>query len=66
MGNLKIIRAALLVAAAMAPMSAVAAQGARETSAMPRLHYTSRTLANGLQVYAIPDASSPSVSVQVW
>jgi len=33
---------------------------------VPPLHYTSRTLANGLRVYAVRDPASSNVSVQVW
>ena len=36
------------------------------TTPLPPLHYTSRTLANGLRVYAVRDADSSNVSVQVW
>jgi zinc protease len=35
-------------------------------ASVPPLLYTSRTLANGLRVYALPDTSSPNVAVQVW
>ncbi|MBB6251523.1 M16 family metallopeptidase [Nitrospirillum iridis] len=33
---------------------------------VPPLAFTTRTLANGLKVIALPDASTPTVSVQVW
>lgn len=33
---------------------------------LPPIHYTSRTLANGLRVYAVRDPGSAEVSVQVW
>jgi len=33
---------------------------------LPPIHYASRTLANGLRVYAVRDADSSNVSVQVW
>ena len=33
---------------------------------MPPIHYQTRTLANGLRVYAIRDTTSSNVSVQVW
>ena len=36
------------------------------TTPLPPIHYTSRTLANGLRVYAVPDPHSSNVSVQVW
>ncbi|QNM81933.1 insulinase family protein [Sphingomonas sabuli] len=50
-----------LPAAAQAPATA-------QTSApaVPPIAFTSRTLANGLRVYSIPDQSSPNVSVEVW
>jgi zinc protease len=34
--------------------------------AFPRLEFAHRTLGNGLQVYSVPDHSSPTVSIQVW
>ncbi len=34
--------------------------------AVAPLEYTTRTLPNGLRVYAMPDASTANVSVQVW
>ena len=61
---LKSFSAALLLGTAV-PLSAVQAQ-ASPTSDVPPINYTSRTLANGLKVYAIRDDSSPNVSVQVW
>jgi len=33
---------------------------------VPPIRYTSRTLPNGLRVYALRDTASPNVSVQVW
>ncbi|MFL6209143.1 MAG: M16 family metallopeptidase [Pyrinomonadaceae bacterium] len=33
---------------------------------MPRLNFKERTLANGLRVLSAPDASSPTVAIQVW
>jgi zinc protease len=33
---------------------------------MPQLKFTDRTLANGMRVLAAPDASSPTVAIQVW
>ncbi|HEV2815597.1 MAG TPA: pitrilysin family protein, partial [Allosphingosinicella sp.] len=55
------VRAA--VAALLALGSPLFAQG---PSPVPPLHYTSRTLANGLRVYAVRDPASSNVSVQVW
>src|SRR6266852_237656 len=34
--------------------------------AFPRIEFVHRTLGNGLQVYSVPDHSSPTVSIQVW
>ena len=46
------------------PAKAVPAASAK--LAVAPLNYTSRTLANGLKVYAIPDAATANVTVQVW
>lgn len=47
------------------PASAKPIVGAR-TSAVPSLGFTTRTLANGLTVYAIRDTRTANVSVQMW
>ena len=39
---------------------------AQTSTPLPPIHYTSRTLANGLRVYAVRDPASANVSVQVW
>jgi zinc protease len=39
---------------------------AQASAPLPPIHYTSRTLANGLRVYAVRDPGSSTVSVQVW
>ena len=47
----------------------VDATGAAPTSAkldVPNVAFTERVLRNGLQVIAVPNAASPTVSVQVW
>jgi zinc protease len=44
---------------------AVAAQPSGELRIAP-IAFTERTLANGLQVIAVPGGASPTVSVQVW
>src|SRR5919112_304884 len=36
------------------------------SATVPPIAYRTRTLPNGLRVYAIKDDSSPNVSVQVW
>lgn len=38
----------------------------RAQTAMPRLTYRDRTLANGLRVLTVEDHSSPTVAIQVW
>jgi zinc protease len=56
--------AALFVAAAPAAY----AQGARPAAAVavPPIAFTERTLPNGLKLYAVRDATTPNVSIQVW
>ena len=63
---LKALSAALLLGAAM-PLAAAEAQTPRSAAApVPPIHYTSRTLSNGLRIFAIQDNGSLNVSVQVW
>jgi zinc protease len=59
-----ILFGALLFSSGAPSMAAV--QEAPVTSPVPAIKYDSRTLANGLRVFTIPDDSSPNVSVQVW
>ncbi|GHH22776.1 peptidase M16 [Sphingomonas glacialis] len=61
-------RAALLLGAALLPLTAATAQPAPTTPApaIKPIAFTERTLANGLRVYAIRDTTTPNVSVQVW
>ncbi|MEO5492700.1 MAG: pitrilysin family protein [Sphingomonas sp.] len=67
---MRLTRAALLMGVALLPLTAVAAP----KKAPPRapaatvkpIAYTTRTLANGLRVYAIRDTKTANVSVQVW
>ena len=33
---------------------------------IPPIHYTHRTLANGLEQYSIRDTSAPTVAIHVW
>ncbi|MBS0582335.1 MAG: insulinase family protein [Proteobacteria bacterium] len=54
-------RAIALLAAAGASVAAFAAD-----LAIPKIAYSERTLANGLQVITIEDHTSPTVAVQVW
>ncbi len=55
--------AGLLLVSCNAEKPVPAADGSLQ---VPELKYTERTLANGLRVYAMPDANTASVSVQVW
>ncbi len=57
---------ALSAAPALAQAPAPAAAPIAAPIAVPRIAYTARTLANGLQVYSARDASSPTVAVHVW
>jgi zinc protease len=66
-------KASFIVAALLAGSASLAAAPAlaqrrapAATSAVPPLAFTSRTLPNGLIVYAIRDASTANVSVQMW
>lgn len=43
-----------------------AASAAASDLGVPPIRYTSRTLPNGLRVYALRDVTSPNVAVQVW
>ncbi|WP_440978305.1 M16 family metallopeptidase [Sphingomonas pseudosanguinis] len=69
---MRLFRAALLLGVAALPTLAGAqaappqtAMGARTESVKP-IDFTTRTLPNGLRVYAIRDTTTPNVSVQVW
>jgi len=56
-----------IVRAALAALFALGSPlFAQASSPVAPLHYTSRTLANGLRVYAVRDPASSNVSVQVW
>ena len=65
---MRLSRAALLLGAALLPLTAVAARPAPKATApaIKPIEFTERTLANGLRVYAIRDTTTPNVSVQVW
>jgi zinc protease len=60
------IRSTLRAALAALALSAAAAPAFAQAPAVPPIHYQSRTLPNGLRVYAIRDTTSSNVSVQVW
>ena len=61
-------RALLLISSCLVAACAVTGTPppAPAAPAIAPLDYTSRTLANGLRVYAVQDRASPNVSVQVW
>ncbi|TPG15309.1 M16 family metallopeptidase [Sphingomonas oligophenolica] len=61
---MRFIRAALLLSAALTPLPACA-QAVKSTAVKP-IAFTTRTLANGLRVYALRDTGTPNVAVQVW
>lgn len=72
---MRLTRAALLMGVAFLPIAASAATPARKpapkvaaatATAVKPIAYTTRTLANGLRVYAIRDTKTANVSVQVW
>jgi len=56
----------LVSLAAIASALAVATPILAAPAAIAPLSFTERTLPNGLRVYALPDKSATSVSVQVW
>ncbi|HYI47234.1 MAG TPA: pitrilysin family protein [Allosphingosinicella sp.] len=60
------IRSTLRAALAALALSAATAPVFAQAPAVPPIHYQSRTLPNGLRVYAIRDTTSSNVSVQVW
>src|SRR4051794_27282099 len=66
---MQLYRAALLLGAALLPLTApviAQAKDAPASTAVKPIDFTERTLANGLRVYAIRDAGTSNVSVQVW
>ena len=70
---MRLFRAALLLGVALLPLTAVAAPkktppraAAASAATVKPIAYTTRTLANGLRVYAIRDIKTANVSVQVW
>ncbi len=56
----------VLAAAAALSLAPIGTAARAAAPAIAPLHYQSRTLANGLQVYALRDPGSANVSVQVW
>ncbi|MDB5421699.1 MAG: peptidase domain protein, partial [Brevundimonas sp.] len=56
----------LALGAAAPAMAQQASPSALEALTPPPLEYTHRTLANGLNVYAMPDATAGTVTVTMW
>ena len=64
---MRLVRAALMLGAALLPLAATAQTAPKpNTAAVKPIAYTERTLANGLRVYALRDTTTPNVAVQVW
>lgn len=63
---MRLYRAALLLGAALLPLSVQAQKAPAPAAAVKPIDFTERTLANGLKVYAIRDTGTSNVSVQVW
>ena len=63
---MRLTRAALLLGAALLPTAVSHAAAPSPAAVVKPIAFTERTLANGLQVYAIPDSTTSNVSVQVW
>ena len=64
---MRLVRAALLLGAALLPLAANAQTAPKPNAvAVKPIAYTERTLANGLRVYALRDTTTPNVAVQVW
>ena len=65
---MRLIRAAMLLAATLLPVALTAATPVAKPAAatVKPIAYTTRTLANGLRVYAVRDTKTANVSVQVW
>jgi zinc protease len=63
-------RFVVLIAAAFALVACATSSAPQQPAAgaleVAPLQYTMRTLPNGLRVYAMPDANTANVSVQVW
>jgi zinc protease len=62
---------ALLLASVLLPAPLASAQSAQSAqssaqAAVPPIPFTTRTLPNGLKLYAVRDTATPNVSVQVW
>jgi len=62
---MRLFRTACLLGAAFLPL-AIPATAAVPVAAVKPIDFTTRTLANGLTVYAIRDTGTSNVAVQVW
>ena len=60
------LRSILVGASALAILSAGPASAQIAPETVPPIRYTHRELANGLDVYALPDPSAATVTVQMW
>jgi len=65
---MRLFRAALLLGVAALPSLAGAqtAPSSARTESVKPIAFTTRTLPNGLRIYAIRDTATPNVAVQVW
>jgi zinc protease len=65
---LTILCTTLLAGAALgaAPAPQSSSKQVVNSLTFPKIDFTHRTLANGLEVYSVPDHSSPTVAIQVW
>jgi zinc protease len=57
----------LFILSSLAIAASGLAQAKKDTTlTLPKIQYRHRTLGNGMEVYSIPDHSSPTVAIQVW
>ena len=64
---MRLVRAALLLGAALLPASLDARPApVAAPSGVKPIAFTTRTLGNGLRIYALRDTTTPNVAVQVW
>ena len=59
-------RLAIVMLCVAAFSASLAAQEKPETVRPPKLHFTTHTLANGLQVILLEDHAAPVINLQVW
>ena len=64
---MRLVRTALLLTASLLPLPLCASPDTpTAVSAVQPIAFTTRTLANGLRVYALRDTTTPNAAVQVW